>query len=94
MAGPNPVDRGKKGSKPQVLSETQEIPLAVAVSVANTHDSLALKLLVRGVPAVRSRNTVPVTAAPSNSVRARRVAPPNTSPGCVSADSSRASHGP
>ncbi|MEW2048071.1 transposase [Streptomyces sp. NPDC005476] len=52
---PNPVDRGKKGSKLHVLSEAQGIPLAVAVSGANTHDSLPLKPLIRGIPAVRSR---------------------------------------
>jgi hypothetical protein len=31
------------------------IPLAVAVSGANKHDSLAFKPLIRGIPAVRSR---------------------------------------
>ncbi|MGW7005854.1 transposase [Streptomyces sp. NPDC054933] len=55
LTGPNPVDRGKKGSKLHVLSEAHGIPLAVAVSAANTHDSLALKPLIRGIPAVRSR---------------------------------------
>ncbi len=38
-----------------MLSEAQGIPLAVAVSGANTHDSLALKPLIRGIPAARSR---------------------------------------
>ena len=38
-----------------MLSEAQGIPLAVGVSGANTHDSLALKPLVKGIPAVRSR---------------------------------------
>jgi IS5 family transposase len=55
LTGPNPVYRGKKGSKLHVLSEAQGIPLAVAVSAANTHDSLALKPLIRGLPAIRSR---------------------------------------
>ncbi|MGW7369434.1 IS5 family transposase [Streptomyces sp. NPDC054841] len=55
LTGPNPVDRGKKGSKLHVLSDAQGIPLAVAVSGANMHDSLALKPLIRGIPAVRSR---------------------------------------
>ncbi|WP_405595578.1 transposase [Streptomyces sp. NBC_01092] len=55
MTGPNSVDRGKKGSKLNVLSDAQGIPLAVDVSGANMHDSLALKPLVRGIPAVRSR---------------------------------------
>ncbi|MGW4390924.1 IS5 family transposase [Streptomyces sp. NPDC004685] len=53
--GPNPVDRGRKGSKLHVLSEAQGIPLAVAVSGSNMHDSLALKPPIRGIPAVRSR---------------------------------------
>ncbi|MFD4973779.1 IS5 family transposase [Streptomyces sp. NPDC058424] len=51
----NPVDRGKKGSKLHVLSDAQGIPLTLAVSGANMHDSLALKPLIRGIPAVRSR---------------------------------------
>lgn len=55
LTGPNPVDRGKSGSKLHVLSEAQGIPLVVGVSGANTHDSLALKPLVKGIPAVRSR---------------------------------------
>ncbi|UUN30938.1 IS5 family transposase [Streptomyces sp. FIT100] len=55
LTGPNPVDRGKQGSKLHVLSDAQGIPLAVAVSGANMHDSLALKPLIRGIPSVRSR---------------------------------------
>lgn len=37
------------------MSEAQGIPLVVGASGANTHDSLALKPLVRAIPAVRSR---------------------------------------
>jgi transposase len=55
LTGPNPVDRGKKGSKLHVLSEAQCLPLAVVVSGANLHDSQALKPLVLAIPAVRSR---------------------------------------
>ncbi|WP_443043505.1 IS5 family transposase [Streptomyces sp. NBC_00358] len=55
LTGPNPVDRGKKGSKLHVLSEAQGIPLALAVSGANMHGSLALKPHILGSPAVRSR---------------------------------------
>ncbi|WP_407704343.1 transposase [Streptomyces spongiae] len=55
MTGPNPVDHGKKGRKLHMLSDAQGIPLAVAVSGANMYDSLALKPLIRGIPAVRSR---------------------------------------
>jgi transposase len=55
LTGPNPVDRGKPGSKLHVLTERTGLPLAVAVSAANTHDSLALIPLVQAVPAIRSR---------------------------------------
>ncbi|WP_432044335.1 IS5 family transposase [Streptomyces cadmiisoli] len=55
LTGPNPVDRGKKGSKLHVLSDAQGIPLAVAVSGANLHDSQAFKPLILSIPAVRSR---------------------------------------
>ena len=49
------MDRGKPGSKIHVLADRSGLPLAVAVSAANTHDSLALEPLVQGIPAVRSR---------------------------------------
>ena len=55
MTGPNPVGRGKGGSKLHVLSEAGGIALAVGVSAANVHDSHALRPLVAGIPAVRSR---------------------------------------
>jgi transposase len=55
MTGPNPVDRGKPGSKIHVLSDAHGLPLAVAVTAANTHDSTALDPLVQAIPAVRSR---------------------------------------
>jgi transposase len=55
LTGPNPVDRGKKGSKLHVLSEAQGIPLVLAVSGANVHDSQAFKPLILGIPAIRSR---------------------------------------
>ncbi|WP_435849074.1 IS5 family transposase [Streptomyces lavendulocolor] len=41
LTGPNPVDRGKRGSKLHVLSEAQGLPLVVAASGANLHDSQA-----------------------------------------------------
>src|ERR671915_1626256 len=55
MTGPNPVDRGKAGSKIHVLSDRAGLPLSVAVSAANTNDSYALKPLVMAIPAIRSR---------------------------------------
>lgn len=53
--GPNPVDRGKNGSKLHLLTDASGLPLAVALSGANTHDSNALASLVQAIPAVRSR---------------------------------------
>ncbi|WP_374113487.1 IS5 family transposase [Frankia sp. AgB1.8] len=55
LTGPSPVDRGKKGSKIHVLSGAEGLPLVVAVSGANLHDSQALVALVTGIPAIRSR---------------------------------------
>ncbi|MFD9813036.1 IS5 family transposase [Streptomyces sp. NPDC059080] len=55
LTGPNPTDRGKKGSKIHLLVDRNGLPVSVAISAANTHDSLALQPLVRGVPPVRSR---------------------------------------
>ncbi|MFG2441053.1 IS5 family transposase [Streptomyces sp. NPDC048508] len=49
LKGPNPVDRGKKGSKLHVLYEAQGLPLAVAVSGTNMHDSQAFKPLILGI---------------------------------------------
>src|SRR5918911_1335888 len=49
------VPRGGPGSKLHVLTDRNGLPLAVAVSAANTHDSLALIPLVQAVPAIRSR---------------------------------------
>ncbi|MGL5830025.1 MAG: IS5 family transposase [Angustibacter sp.] len=55
LTGPNPTDRGKNGSKLHVLCDAAGLPLVVGVSAANTHDSLALRPLVQGIPPVRSR---------------------------------------
>jgi transposase len=55
LTGPNPVDRGKPGSKLHVLTDAAGLPLAVAVSAATTHDSLALIPLVQAIPAIRSK---------------------------------------
>jgi transposase len=38
-----------------VLTDATGLPLAVATSAANTHDSLALIPLVQAIPAIRSR---------------------------------------
>ncbi|MGP3941852.1 IS5 family transposase [Streptomyces sp. 6N106] len=55
LTGPNPVDRGKHGSKIHLITERTGLPLSVGISGANLHDSQALEPLVRGIPRIRSR---------------------------------------
>ncbi|WVG01878.1 IS5 family transposase [Streptomyces iakyrus] len=55
LTGPNPVDRGKKGSKIHLITERSGLPLSIGISAANTHDSQGIEPLVRGIPPVRSR---------------------------------------
>ncbi|MBB5628470.1 hypothetical protein BJ981_004169 [Sphaerisporangium krabiense] len=52
LTGPNPVDRGKNGSKIHLITKRTGLPISVAISTANAHDSLALALLVRVIPRV------------------------------------------
>jgi transposase len=53
LTGPNPVDRGKPGSKYHLLVDRRGIPLAVGLSAANTHDSVLLEAMVDAVPPVK-----------------------------------------
>lgn len=55
LTGPNPVDRGKSGSKIHVLSDRNGLPVALGVSAANMHDSQAFEPLLQGIPKIRSR---------------------------------------
>lgn len=57
LTGPNPVDRGKSGSKIHVLFGRAEIPLAEGVSAANTNDAEALEPLVKAIPAAQAAAT-------------------------------------
>ena len=42
IAGPNPTDRGKLGTKcHHILTDGQGIPLSVVITAANTHDMKA-----------------------------------------------------
>ncbi|MFJ5851031.1 IS5 family transposase [Streptomyces sp. NPDC092903] len=59
LAGPNPVDRGKYGSKIHLVTERTGLPISVAISGANVHASQALIPLVKGVPPIRSRRGRP-----------------------------------
>ncbi|MEW1605313.1 IS5 family transposase [Streptomyces sp. NPDC093808] len=55
LTGPDPVDRGKEGSKIRLIAERTGLPLSIGISGANPHDSQALEPLVRGIPPIRSR---------------------------------------
>ncbi len=55
LTGPNPVDRGKYGSKIHLIIERTGLPLSVGISGANVHDSQALMPLVKGTPPIRCR---------------------------------------
>jgi transposase len=48
--GPNPTDRGKLGTKHNVLTDAQGIPLTVMVTGANAADVTQLLPLVDGIP--------------------------------------------
>lgn len=54
LTGPNPTDRGKSGSKIHLITDRNGLPLSLGISAANTHDSLGLQPLVRGIPPIRS----------------------------------------
>ena len=48
--GPNPTDRGKKGTKHHLMVDRNGVPLAAAVSAANVHDVTMLLAAVVGCP--------------------------------------------
>jgi len=43
LIGPNPTDRGKNGSKYHLLVTADGLPLAIAVTGANRHDSMLVE---------------------------------------------------
>ncbi|KWW98591.1 Transposase IS4 family protein [Carbonactinospora thermoautotrophica] len=55
MTGPNPTDRGTRGSKIHLITDRNGLSISVGVSAATTPDSQALQPLVRGIPPIRSR---------------------------------------
>lgn len=57
--GPNPTDRGKRGTKRHLLTDRRGIPLAFLLTGANTHDSVPFEELLDAVPPVRGRRGRP-----------------------------------
>ncbi|MFD7597747.1 IS5 family transposase [Kitasatospora sp. NPDC059812] len=55
LTGPNPVDRGKCGSKIHLLTERTGLPLSLAIFGASVHDSQALIPLVDAILPIHSR---------------------------------------
>jgi transposase len=43
LIGPNPVDRGKNGTKYHLLVTADGLPLAIAITCANRHDSMLVE---------------------------------------------------
>ena len=52
LTGPNPTDRGKRGTKYHLLVDATGLPLNVAVSAANRHDSMLVEPILDGMPAI------------------------------------------
>ena len=44
MTGPNPTDRGKIGTKRNVLTDQRGIPVSVIITSANTHDMKTVRI--------------------------------------------------
>jgi transposase len=61
LTGPNPVDRGKPGSRVHALSDRSGLPLTALVSAANTADAHVLVALLDSLAPVRSRRGRPRT---------------------------------
>lgn len=79
------MDRGKKGSKIHLLTDRSGLPLSIGISAANTHDSLGLEPLVRGIPPIRS--VAPDGAVPPSSMLTRDT----TTTTCVNGSAAAAS---
>jgi transposase len=50
--GPNPTDRGKKGTKRHVVTEKNGIPLAEMISAANVNETTLLEELIDRIPPI------------------------------------------
>src|SRR4051794_30457353 len=53
LTGPNPTDRAKRGTKYHLLVDAHGLPLNVAVSGANRHDSMLVEPILDSTPAIR-----------------------------------------
>lgn len=51
--GPNPTDRGKRGSKRSVLTDGRGVPVGLAIAGANVNDHLLLRETLEAIPVSR-----------------------------------------
>lgn len=56
--GPNPTDRGKRGTKRSVLTDGQGVPLAIVVEGANRHDMKLVEPTLEAILAPRPEPTL------------------------------------
>ncbi len=63
LIGPNPTDRGKRGTKRSVIVEAAGGPLAVVIAGANVHDT---KLLAATLEAIVVTRPEPTTEQPQH----------------------------
>jgi transposase len=59
LTGPNPTDRGKNGSKRHLVCDGQGIPLAIAHTGANVHDSQKAIPLIDAIPPIKQPRGAP-----------------------------------
>src|SRR5215211_1355699 len=52
--GANPTDKGKNGTKRHLVSDRRGVPLAVALTAANVHDSMVFEELIDAVEPIKS----------------------------------------
>jgi hypothetical protein len=51
--GPNPLDRGRPGSKRHIITDASGVPLAVMLTAANVHDSKVFEALIDSIAPVK-----------------------------------------
>ncbi len=52
IVGPNPTDRGRKGTKHNLAVDARGVPIAIALSPANVHDSRMMIPVLDAIPPI------------------------------------------
>lgn len=88
--GPNPTDRGKPGTECYIVVDRKGLPLAIVLTGANCHDSMALTEVVDAIHPIRQRRGRPASGRRS-SMPTRAAISTVAGRTCASAPSRRAS---